>query len=174
MTKEQFYDNYNVFEYGHKLGHQVMVVDKEDDMIRYIDEGEDLESLYNQLFFSFNVINYVNYNERKHNNTIDLVNFYVENFEVWEPLADIYTDELIQWSYMGDEVVFKIFVQGKNKGEYRFYQEIKSAVPNRIRKYEDMLVDPSKQDLKNKVNEYLLRYMERKALQFELMSGKRN
>ena len=174
MTKEQFYDNYNVFEYGHKLGHQVMVVDKEDDMIRYIDEGESLEDLYNQLFFSFNVVDYVNYNERKHNNTIDLVNFYVENFEVWEPLADIYTDELIQWSYMGDEVVFKIFVQGKNKGEYRFYQEIKSAVLNRIRKYEDTLVDPSKQDLKNKVNEYLLRYMERKALQFELMSGKRN
>lgn len=174
MTKEQFYDNYNVFEYGHKLGHQVMVVDKEDDMIRYIDEGESLESLYNQLFFSFNVVNYVNYNERKHNNTIDLVNFYVENFEVWEPLADIYTDELVQWSYMGDEVIFKIFIQGKNKEEYRFYQEIRSAIPNGIREYEALLVDPSKQDLKNKVNEYLLRYMERKALEFELMSGKRN
>lgn len=172
MTKEQFYDNYNVFEYGHKLGHQVMVVDKEDDMIRYIDEGEDLESLYNQLFFSFNVVNYVNYNERKHSNKIDLVNFYVENFEVWEPLADIYTDELVQWSYTGDEVVFKIFVQGKNKEEYRFYQEIKSAVPNKTHEHEVVLVNPSEQDLRNTVNEYLLRYMRKKALQFKSMNGR--
>ena len=174
MTKEQFYDNYDVFEYGHRLGHQIMVVGKEDNMIMYIDEGESLEDLYNQLFFNFNVVDYIKYNERKYSNTIDLVNFYVENFETWEPLADIYTDELVQWIHTGDEVVFKIFVQGKNKREYRFYQEIKSAVPNRVHKHEVVLIDPSKQDLKNKVNEYLLRYMERKALQFELMNGKKN
>ena len=174
MTKEQFYDNYNVFEYGHRLGHQIMVVDKEDNMIRYIDEGEDLESLYNQLFFSFNVVNYVNYNERKHSNKIDLKDFYVENFETWEPLADIYTDELVQWNYMRDEKVFSIFVQGKNKEEYRFYQEVESAVPNRVHEHEVVLVDPSEQELKNKINEYLLRYMERKALQFKSMNGKRD
>ena len=173
MTKEQFYDNYNVFEYGHRLGHQVMVVEKEDNMIRYIDEGEDLDNLYNQLFLSFNVVSYAKYNERKHSNKIDLEDFYVENFESWEPIADIFTDELVQWNYMGDEVVFKIFVQGKNKEEYRFYQEIESAVPNRVHKHEVVLVDPSEQDLKDTVNEYLLRYMGKKALQFELMSGKR-
>ena len=173
MTKEQFYNNYNVFEYGHKLGHQIMVVGKEDNMIKYIDEGEDLESLYNKLFLSLNVVNYINYNERKHNNKIDLEDFYVENFESWEPLADIFTDELVQWNYMGDEVVFKIFVQGKNKEEYRFYQEIESVVPNRIHEHEVVLVDPSEQELKDTVNEYLLRYMGKKALQFELMSGKR-
>lgn len=55
MTKEQFYDNYNVFEYGHKLGHQILVVGKEDDMIKYIDEGEDLGNLYNKLFFKMNL-----------------------------------------------------------------------------------------------------------------------
>lgn len=173
MTKEQFYNNYNVFEYGHRLGHQVMVVEKEDNMIRYIDEGEDLDNLYNQLFLSFNVVSYAKYNERKHSNKIDLEDFYVENFESWEPIADIFTDELVQWNYMGDEVVFKIFVQGKNKEEYRFYQEIESAVPNRVHKHEVVLVDPSEQDLKDTVNEYLLRYMGKKALQFELMSGKR-
>lgn len=173
MTKEQFYNNYNVFEYGHRLGHQVMVVEKEDNMIRYIDEGEDLDNLYNQLFLSFNVVSYAKYNERKHNNKIDLEDFYVENFESWEPIADIFTDELVQWNYMGDEVVFKIFVQGKNKEEYRFYQEIESAVPNRVHKHEVVLVDPSEQELKDTVNEYLLRYMGKKALQFELMSGKR-
>lgn len=159
MTKEQFYDNYNVFEYGHKLGHQILVVGKEDNMIKYIDEGEDLGNLYNQLFISFNVVNYINYNERKCNDKIDLEYFYVEHFESWEPLADIFTDELVQWNYMGDEVVFKIFVQGKNKEEYRFYQEIESAVPNRVHKHEVMLVDPSEQELKDTVNEYLLRYM---------------
>lgn len=169
MTKEQFYDNYNVFEYGHRLGHQIMVVGKEDDMIRYINEGEDLKRLYNQLFFSFNVINYINYNERKYSNKIDMEDFYMKNFETWEPSADIYTDELVQWSCTGNEVIFKIFVQGKNKEEYRFYQEIESAVPNRVHKHEVVLVDPDEQDLKNKINEYLLRYMERKALQFELM-----
>lgn len=173
MTKEQFYNNYNVFEYGHRLGHQVMVVEKEDNMIRYIDEGENLDNLYNQLFLSFNVVSYAKYNERKHSNKIDLEDFYVENFESWEPIADIFTDELVQWNYMGDEVVFKIFVQGKNKEEYRFYQEIESAVPNRVHKHEVVLVDPSEQDLKDTVNEYLLRYMGKKALQFELMSGKR-
>lgn len=173
MTKEQFYDNYNVFEYGHKLGHQIVVVGKEDNMIKYIDEGEDLDRLYNQLFFSQNVVSYAKYNERKHSNKIDLEDFYVENFESWEPIADIFTDELVQWNYMGDEVVFKIFVQGKNKEEYRFYQEIESAVPNRVHKHEVVLVDPSEQDLKDTVNEYLLRYMGKKALQFELMSGKR-
>lgn len=173
MTKEQFYNNYNVFEYGHRLGHQVMVVEKEDNMIRYIDEGEDLDNLYNQLFLSFNVVSYAKYNERKHNNKIDLEDFYVEHFESWEPRADIFTDELVQWNYMGDEVVFKIFVQGKNKEEYRFYQEIESAVPNRIHEHEVVLVDPSEQELKDTVNEYLLRYMGKKALQFELMSGKR-
>ena len=173
MTKEQFYDNYNVFEYGHKLGHQIMVVGKEDNMIKYIDEGEDLDSLYNQLFFSFNVVNYINHNERKHSNKIDLEDFYVESFETWEPLADIYTDELVQWNYMGSEVVFKIFVQGKNKEEYRFYQEIESAVPNRVHKHEVVLIDPSEQDLRNTVNEYLLRYMGNKAMKWELMSGKR-
>ena len=173
MTKEQFYNNYNVFEYGHRLGHQVMVVEKEDNMIRYIDEGEDLDNLYNQLFLSFNVVSYAKYNERKHNNKIDLEDFYVEHFESWEPLADIFTDELVQWNYMGDEVVFKIFVQGKNKEEYRFYQEIESAVPNRVHEHEVVLVDPSEQELKDTVNEYLLRYMGKKALQFELMSGKR-
>lgn len=173
MTKEQFYDNYDVFEYGHKLGHQILVVGKEDNMIKYIDEGEDLESLYNQLFFSLNVVNYINYNERKHNNKIDLEYFYVEHFESWEPLADIFTDELVQWNYMGDKVVFKIFVQGKNKEEYRFYQEIESAVPNRIHEHEVVLVDPSEQELKDTVNEYLLRYMGKIALKFELMSGKR-
>src|SRR5699024_10846519 len=130
MTKEQFYNNYNVFEYGHRLGHQVMVVEKEDNMIRYIDEGEDLDNLYNQLFLSFNVVSYDKYNESKHNNKIDLEDFYVEHFESWEPRADIFTDELVQWNYMGDEKVFSIFVQGKNKEEYRFYQEIESAVPN--------------------------------------------
>lgn len=170
MTKEQFYANYNVFEYGHKLGHQIVVVGKEDDMIRYIGEGEDLKRLYNQLFFSFNVINYINYNERKHSNKIDMEDFYMKNFETWEPSADIYTDELVQWSCTGNEVIFKIFVQEKNKEEYRFYQEIESAVPNRVHKHEVVLVDPDEQDLKNKVNEYLLRYMERKALQFELMN----
>ena len=173
MTKEQFYDNYNVFEYGHKLGYQIMVVGKEDNMIKYIDEGEDLERLYNQLFLNLNVVNYINYNERKHNNKIDLEDFYVENFESWEPLADIFTDELVQWNYMGDEVVFKIFVQGNNKEEYRFYQEIESAVPNRVHKHEVVLVDPSEQELKDTVNEYLLHYMGKKALQFELLSGKR-
>lgn len=173
MTKEQFYDNYNVFEYGHKLGHQIVVVGKEDNMIKYIDEGEDLDRLYNQLFFSQNVVSYAKYNERKHSNKIDLEDFYVENFESWEPIADIFTDELVQWNYMGDEVVFKIFVQGKNKEEYRFYQEIESAVPNRVHKHEVVLVDPSEQELKDTVNEYLLRYMGKKALQFELMSGKR-
>ena len=173
MTKEQFYNNYNVFEYGHRLGHQVMVVEKEDNMIRYIDEGEDLDNLYNQLFISFNVVSYAKYNERKHNNKIDLEDFYVEHFESWEPIADIFTDELVQWNYMGDEVVFKIFVQGKNKEEYRFYQEIESAVPNRNHKHEVVLVDPSEQELKDTVNEYLLRYMGKKALQFELMSEKR-
>lgn len=173
MTKEQFYNNYNVFEYGHKLGHQIVVVEKEDNMIRYIDEGEDLDNLYNQLFLSFNVVSYAKYNERKHSNKIDLEDFYVENFESWEPLADIFTDELVQWNYMGDEVVFKIFVQGKNKEEYRFYQEIESVVPNRIHEHEVVLVDPSEQELKDTVNEYLLRYMGKKALQFELMSGKR-
>lgn len=173
MTKEQFYDNYNVFEYGHKLGHQILVVGKEDNMIKYIDEGEDLGNLYNQLFISFNVVNYINYNERKRNDKIDLEYFYVEHFESWEPLADIFTDELVQWNYMGDEVVFKIFVQGKNKEEYRFYQEIESAVPNRVHEHEVVLVDPSEQELKDTVNEYLLRYMGKKALQFELMSGKR-
>lgn len=173
MTKEQFYNNYNVFEYGHRLGHQVMVVEKEDNMIRYIDEGEDLDNLYNQLFLSFNVVSYAKYNERKHSNKIDLEDFYVENFESWEPIADIFTDELVQWNYMGDEVVFKIFVQGKNKEEYRFYQEIESAVPNRVHKHEVVLVDPSEQELKDTVNEYLLRYMGKKALQFELMSEKR-
>lgn len=173
MTKEQFYNNYNVFEYGHRLGHQVMVVEKEDNMIRYIDEGEDLDNLYNQLFLSFNVVSYAKYNERKHNNKIDLEDFYVENFESWEPIADIFTDELVQWNYMGDEVVFKIFVQGKNKEEYRFYQEIESVVPNRIHEHEVVLVDPSEQELKDTVNEYLLRYMGKKALQFELISGKR-
>ena len=173
MTKEQFYNNYNVFEYGHKLGHQIVVVEKEDNMIRYIDEGKDLDNLYNQLFLSFNVVSYVNYNERKHSNKIDLEDFYVEHFESWEPLADIFTDELVQWNYMGDEVVFKIFVQGKNKEEYRFYQEIESVVPNRIHEHEVVLVDPSEQELKDTVNEYLLRYMGKKALQFELMSGKR-
>lgn len=173
MTKEQFYNNYNVFEYGHRLGHQVMVVEKEDNMIRYIDEGEDLDNLYNQLFLSFNVVSYAKYNERKHNNKIDLEDFYVEHFESWEPLADIFTDELVQWNYIGDEVVFKIFVQGKNKEEYRFYQEIESAVPNRVHEHEVVLVDPSEQELKDTVNEYLLRYMGKKALQFELMSGKR-
>ena len=173
MTKEQFYNNYDVFEYGHKLGHQIMVVGKEDNMIKYIDEGEDLESLYNQLFFSLNVVDYISYNERKHSNKIDLEDFYVEHFESWEPSADIFTDELVQWNYMGDEVVFKIFVQGKNKEEYRFYQEIESAVPNRVHKHEVVLVDPSEQELKDTVNEYLLRYMGKKALQFELMSGKR-
>ena len=174
MTKEQFYNNYNVFEYGHKLGHQIMVVGKEDNMIKYIDEGEDLDSLYNQLFFNMNVVNYINYNERKHSNKIDLEDFYVEHFESWESLADIFTDELVQWNYMRDEVVFKIFVQGKNKEEYRFYQEFKSAVPNRVHKHEVVLVDPSEQELKDTVNEYLLRYMGEKALRFELMSGKRN
>ena len=173
MTKEQFYDNYNVFEYGHKLGHQIVVVGKEDNMIKYIDEGEDLDRLYNQLFFSQIVVNYVNYNERKHSNKIDLEDFYVEHFESWESLADIFTDELVQWNYMGDEAVFKIFVQGKNKEEYRFYQEIEGVVPNRVHKHEVVLVDPSEQDLKDTVNEYLLRYMGKKALQFELMSGKR-
>lgn len=173
MTKEQFYNNYNVFEYGHRLGHQVMVVEKEDNMIRYIDEGEDLDNLYNQLFLTFNVVSYAKYNERKHNNKIDLEDFYVEHFESWEPRADIFTDELVQWSYMGDEVVFKIFVQGRNKEEYRFYQEIESVVPNRIHEHEVVLVDPSEQELKDTVNEYLLRYMGKKALQFELMSGKR-
>lgn len=173
MTKEQFYNNYNVFEYGHRLGHQVMVVEKEDNMIRYIDEGEDLDNLYNQLFLSFNVVSYAKYNERKHSNKIDLEDFYVEYFESWEPLADIFTDELVQWNYMGDKVVFKIFVQGKNKEEYRFYQEIESAVPNRIHEHEVVLVDPSEQELKDTVNEYLLRYMGKIALQFELMSGKR-
>ena len=173
MTKEQFYNNYNVFEYGHRLGHQVMVVEKEDNMIRYIDEGEDLDKLYNQLFLSFNVVSYAKYNERKHSNKIDLEDFYVEHFESWEPLADIFTDELVQWNYMGDEKVFSIFVQGKNKEEYRFYQEIESAVPNRVHKHGVVLVDPSEQELKDTVNEYLLRYMGKKALQFELMSEKR-
>ena len=173
MTKEQFYNNYDVFEYGHNLGHQIMVVGKEDNMIKYIDEGEDLESLYNQLFISFNVVDYISYNERKHINKIDLEDFYVEHFESWEPLADIFTDELVQWNYMGDEVVFKIFVQGKNKEEYRFYQEIESAIPNGVHKHKVVLVDPSEQELKDTVNEYLLRYMGKKALQFELMSGKR-
>lgn len=173
MTKEQFYNNYDVFEYGHRLGHQVMVVEKEDNMIRYIDEGEDLESLYNQLFISFNVVSYINYNERKKSNKIDLENFYVENFESWEPMAVIYTDELVQWSYMGSEVVFKIFVQGNNKEEYRFYQEIDSAIPNRKTKFEEVLINPNEQELKDTVNKYLLRYMGKKALQFELMSGKR-
>lgn len=174
ITKEKFYGEYNVFEYGHKLGHQIVVVGKDDNMIKYIDEGEDLEKLYNQLFFSQNVVNYVDCNEREYSNKIDLEYFYKEHFESWEPLADIFTDELIQWNYMGDEVVFKIFVQGKNKEEYRFYQEIESAVPNRIHKHEVVLVDPSEQDLKNTVNEYLLRYMGKKALKWELMSGKRN
>ena len=173
MTKEQFYDNYNVFEYGHKLGHQILVVGKEDNMIKYIDEGEDLEKLYNQLFFSLNVVNYIDYNERKHSNKIDLEDFYVEHFESWEPMADVFTDELVQWNYMGDEVVFKIFVQGNNKEEYRFYQEIESAVPNRIHEHEVVLVDPSEQELKDTVNEYLLRYMGKKALKWELLSGKR-
>ena len=173
MTKEQFYDNYDVFEYGHKLGHQILVVGKEDNMIKYIDEGEDLEKLYNQLFFSLNVVNYINYNERKHSNKIDLEDFYVEHFESWEPMADVFTDELVQWNYMGDEVVFKVFVQGKNKEEYRFYQDIESAVPNRIHKHEVVLVDPSEQELKDTVNEYLLRYMGKKALKWELLSGKR-
>ena len=175
MTKEQFYNNYNVFEYGHKLGHRIMVVDKEDNMIKYINEGEDLDSLYNQLFFNLNVVNYINYNERKHSNKIDLEYFYKEHFESLEPLADIFTDELVQWNYMRDEVVFKIFVQGKNKEEYRFYQEIESAVSNKIHKREVVLVDPSEQELKDTVvNEYLLRYMGKEVLQFELMSGKRN
>ena len=159
MTKEQFYNNYNVFEYGHRLGHQVVVVEKEDNMIRYIDEGEDLDNLYNQLFLSFNVVSYAKYNGRKHSNKIDLEDFYVENFESWEPIADIFTDELVQWNYMGDEKVFSIFVQGKNKEEYRFYQEIESAVPNRVHKHGVVLVDPSEQELKDTVNEYLLRYM---------------
>src|SRR5699024_2944906 len=97
MTKVHLYDNYNVFEYGQKLGHQIVVVGKEDNMIKYIDEGEDLDRLYNQLFFSQNVVNYVNYNKRKHSNKIDLEDFYVENFESWEPIADIFTDELVQW-----------------------------------------------------------------------------
>lgn len=169
MTKEQFYSNYNVFEYGHKLGHQIMVVGKEDDMIKYIDEGEDLESLYNQLFFNLNVVNYVNSNERKHSNKIDLEDFYVENFESWELLADIYTDELVQWNYMRNEVVFKIFVQGKNKEEYRFVQTIDDE-----NDFMTTLINPSEENLKDTVNEYLLRYMGRKALQFELMSGERN
>ena len=164
MTKEQFYNNYNVFEYGHRLGHQVVVVEKEDNMIRYIDEGEDLDNLYNQLFLSFNVVSYAKYNGRKHSNKIDLEDFYVENFESWEPIADIFTDELVQWNYMGDEKVFSIFVQGKNKEEYRFYQEIESAVPNRVHKHGVVLVDPSEQELKDTVNEYLLRYMGKKAL----------
>lgn len=173
MTKEQFYDNYNVFEYGHKLGHQIVVVGKKDNMIKYIDEGEDLEKLYNQLFFSQNVVNYINYNERKHSNKIDLEEFYVENFETWNPLADIHTDELVQWNYTGSEVVFKIFVQGKNKEEYRFYQEIDSDMNRKI-KHEEVLIDPNEQELKDTINEYLLRYMGRKALKFELMSGERN
>ena len=168
MTKEQFYDNYNVFEYGHRLGHQIMVVGKEDNMIKYIKEGEGLESLYNQLFFSFNVVSYVNYNERQHSNKIDLEDFYVEHFESWEPLADIFTDELVQWNYMRDEKVFSIFVQGGNKEEYRFYQKI-DGFATLIE-----LIDPSEQELKDTVNEYLLRYMGRKALQFDLMNGKRN
>ena len=173
MTKEQFYDNYNVFEYGHRLGHQIVVVGKENNMIKYIDEGEDLDSLYNQLFFNLNVVNYINYNERKHSNKIDLEDFYVEHFESWEPMADVFTDELVQWNYMGDEVVFKIFVQGDNKEEYRFYQEIESAVPNRVHKHEVVLVDPSEQELKDTVNEYLLCYMGKIALKWELLSGKR-
>ena len=158
MTKEQFYDNYNVFEYGHRLGHQIVVVGKEDNMIKYIDEGEDLESLYNQLFISFNVVSYINYNERKKSNKIDLKDFYEENFGGWEPMADIFTDELVQWNYMGNEVVFNIFVQGNNKEEYRFYQEIESAVPNRVHKHEVVLIDPREQELRDTVNEYLLRY----------------
>lgn len=173
MTKEQFYDNYNVFEYGHKLGHQILVVGKEDDMIEYIDEGEDLDNLYNKLFFNMNVVSHARYNERKHSNKIDLEDFYVEHFESWEPLADIFTDELVQWNYMGDEVVFKIFVQGNNKEEYRFYQEIESAVPNKTHKHGVVLVDPSEQELKYTVNEYLLRYMGNKAMKRERMSGKR-
>ena len=173
MTKEQFYDNYNVFEYGHKLGHQIMVVGKEDNMIKYIDEGGDLDSLYNQLFFSQNVVNYVDSNQRKHSNKIDLEDFYVENFESWEPLADIFTDELVQWNYMRREVVFKIFVQGKNKEEYRFFQEIDSAIPNKKVDFEEILTNPSEQELKDTINKYLLRYMGKKALQFELMSGER-
>lgn len=173
MTKKQFYDNYDVFEYGHKLGHQIVVVGKEDNIIKYIDEGEDLDSLYNQLFFSMNVVNYIDCNERKHSNKINLEDFYVEHFESWEPLADIFTDELVQWNYVGDKAVFKIFVQGKNKEEYRFYQEFESSVPNRIHKHEVLLVDPSEQELKDTVNEYLLRYMGKKAFQFELMKWKK-
>lgn len=173
MTKGQFYDNYNIFEYGHKLGHQILVVGKEDDMIKYIDEGEDLENLYNKLFFNMNVVSHARYNERKHSNKIDLEDFYVKHFESWESLADIFTDELVQWNYMGDEVVFKIFVQGNNKEEYRFYQEIESAVPNRVHKHEVVLVDPSEQELKDTVNEYLLRYLRNKEMKRERMSGKR-
>jgi hypothetical protein len=168
MTKEQFYDNYNVFEYGHKLGHQIMVVGKEDNMIKYIDEGEDLESLYNQLFFSFNVVNYINYNERKHSNKIDLEDFYVENFETWEILADIYTDELVQWNYMGSEVVFKIFVQGKNKEEYRFRQTIDEN------DFRTTLINPSEEKLKDTINEFLLRYMGNKAMKWEIVKEERN
>lgn len=174
MTKEQFYSKYNVFEYSHRLGHQILVVQKSNDLMVYIDEGEDLESLYNQLFFSLNVVNYVSYNERKHSNKIDLEDFYVENFESWEPLADIYTDELIQWNYMGDEKVFSIFVQGGNKEEYRFYQEIEGSVPSSYYKHAVTLIDPSEQELKDTINEYLLRYMGNKAMKWELMSGKRN
>ena len=173
MTKEQFYDNYNVFEYGHKLGHQIMVVGKEDDMIKYIDEGEDLDNLYNKLFFNMNVISHARYNERKHSNKIDLEDFYVEHFESWEPLADIFTDELVQWNYMRSEKVFSVFVQGDNKEEYRFYQEIDSSVPSRYHKHTVTLIDPSEQELKDTINEYLLRYMGNKAFKWELMSGKR-
>lgn len=168
MTKEQFYDKYNVFEYGHRLGHQIVVVQKNNDLMVYIDEGEDLESLYNQLFFSLNVVNYVSYNERKHSNKIDLEDFYIEHFESWEPLADIFTDELVQWNYMGDEKVFSIFVQGGNKEEYRFYQEIDGSAVLID------LIDPSEQELKDTINEYLLQYMGNKAMKWELMSGKRN
>ena len=168
MTKEQFYDNYNVFEYGHRLGHQILVVGKEDDMIKYLDAGEDLDNLYNKLFFNMNVVSHARYNERKHRNKIYLEDFYVENFESWEPLADIFTDELVQWNYMGDEVVFKIFVQGRNKEEYRFIQTIDEN------DFRTTLINPSEEKLKDTINEFLLRYMGNKAMKWEVAKEGRN
>lgn len=160
ITKEQFYDKYNVFEYNHKLGHQIVVVNKNNNMIEYIDEGKNLDNLYNNLFFNLNVVNYINYNNKndKVNNNIDLEEFYKNNFETWEPLADIYEDELVQWNYAGRGVVFKMYVKKGNKNKYTFYQKVGSSIYTE-KEYKETLINPSEQELKDTVNEYLLRYM---------------
>lgn len=166
MTKEQFNDKYNVYSHPHKLGHQIMVTRKEDNMLIYINEGENLESLYSEMYFNYNVVNYVDMNTPKEISNLDLEEFYFENFESWEPTAYVSEDSIVQYNYMISDVVFRLDIEGENN--FCFHQEIDG------RETKEVLVNPSEQDLKDKINEYLLRYMGNKAMKWELKHEGRN